>query len=100
MDSVPVSIPNSSVASLILYLIRCPTDAIKNRARVAQASVLGLSLSRLENSLHYLQPDGIFRSRRRRCLARQRRPDNPAVLVELHAQAEAHLGQYILDLVE
>src|SRR5208283_1051709 len=33
-------------------------------------------------------------------LARERRPDDAAVFVELHAQAEAHLHQYILDLVE
>src|SRR5882762_9829063 len=49
-----------------------------------------------------LQPaDRLFRlGRRRRGLAWQRRPDNPAVLVELHAQAEAHLGQYIFDFIE
>src|SRR5882762_4865563 len=49
-----------------------------------------------------LQPaNRLFRlGRRRRGLARQRRPDNPAVLVEFHAQAEAHLGQYIFDFIE
>src|SRR5208282_5357850 len=57
-----------------------------------------LNSSTLNHELS-LQSDRIF-TRRRCCLARQRRPDNPAVLVEFHAQAEAHLGQYILDLVE
>src|SRR5260221_1097325 len=33
-------------------------------------------------------------------LARQRRPDDASVFVKLHAQREAHLHQYILDLVE
>src|ERR1700731_397970 len=33
-------------------------------------------------------------------LAWERRPDDAAVLVELHAQREAHLHQYIFDLVE
>src|SRR5258708_17171687 len=46
-----------------------------------------------------LQADGFVRGWRGG-LARQRRPDDAAVLVELHAQAEAHLHQYILDLVE
>src|SRR5258707_4263857 len=46
-----------------------------------------------------LQADGFVRGWRGG-LARQRRPDYAAVLVELHAQAEAHLHQYILDLVE
>src|SRR6516165_7178730 len=36
----------------------------------------------------------------RRGLTRKRRPDDAAVLVELHAQAETHLHQYVLDLVE
>src|SRR5262245_44241615 len=36
----------------------------------------------------------------RRGLTWKRRPDDAAVLVELHAQAEAHLHQYVLDLVE
>ena len=38
--------------------------------------------------------------RRRRGLARERRPDDAAVLVELHAEAQAHLVQDVLDLVE
>src|SRR6267378_1470793 len=46
-----------------------------------------------------LQADGFVRGWRGG-LARQRRPDDAAVLVELHAQTEAHLHQYILDLVE
>src|ERR1700732_1351536 len=33
-------------------------------------------------------------------LAWERRPDDAAVLVKLHAQREAHLHQYIFDLVE
>src|SRR5258708_795617 len=47
-----------------------------------------------------LQPDRIFGCRRRRRLARQRRPDNPAVLVELHAEAQTHFYENVLDLVE
>src|SRR6266853_3291987 len=35
-----------------------------------------------------------------RGLARERRPDDAAILVELHAQTQAHLGQDFLDLVE
>src|SRR5262249_31584882 len=36
-----------------------------------------------------------------RCgLARKRRPNDAAVLIELHAQREAHLDQNFLDLVE
>src|ERR1700674_5166558 len=33
-------------------------------------------------------------------LAWKRRPDDASVLVEFHAQREAHLHQYIFDLVE
>src|SRR5579859_8192319 len=47
----------------------------------------------------FLKADG-FVAGWRGGLARERRPDNAAVFVELHAQAEAHLHQYILDLVE
>src|SRR5262249_11693998 len=46
-----------------------------------------------------LEADG-FVADRRRGLAGERRPDDAAVLIELHAQAEAHLHQYIFDLVE
>src|SRR2546430_7703892 len=46
-----------------------------------------------------LKADVLFRCRCGR-LARQRRPDDTAVLVELHAQREPHLHQYIFDLVE
>src|SRR5215470_14840321 len=36
-----------------------------------------------------------------RCrLARKRRPDDAAVLIELHAQCEAHLYENFLDLIE
>src|ERR1700676_1342294 len=62
----------------------------------------GFSPRRKPSTMKYrlpLQPDVLFR-RRRRGLARQRRPDNAAVLVELHAQREAHLHQYIFDLVQ
>src|SRR6267154_4127754 len=46
-----------------------------------------------------LQPNLLFGSG---CggLARERWPDDAAVLVKLHAQREAHLHQYIFDLVE
>src|SRR2546430_17290772 len=46
-----------------------------------------------------LKADVLFRCR---CggLAWQRRPDDAAVLVEFHSQREAHLHQYIFDLVE
>src|SRR5437879_8691436 len=37
---------------------------------------------------------------RRRSLAGQRRPNDLAALVELHTQAEAHLVQGLLDLIE
>src|SRR5438132_13051120 len=43
--------------------------------------------------------DVLFR-RWRSSLAWERRPDDAAVLVELHAQREAHLHQYIFDFVE
>src|SRR5277367_2400674 len=43
---------------------------------------------------------GVFFCWRRRGLAGERRPDDAAVLIELHAQREAHLHQYIFDLVE
>src|SRR5271165_490535 len=46
-----------------------------------------------------LQSRVFFRGRRRG-LAWQRRPDDAAVFIELHAQREAHLHQYIFDLVE
>src|SRR6266436_4421990 len=46
-----------------------------------------------------LKADVLFRCRRG-SLAWERRPDDAAVLVELHSQREAHLHQYILDLVE
>src|SRR5256886_16137230 len=46
-----------------------------------------------------LKADVLFRCRCGR-LARQRRPDDTAVLVEFHSQREAHLHQYIFDLVE
>src|SRR6267154_4312711 len=46
-----------------------------------------------------LKADVLFRCRRG-SLAWERRPDDAAVLIELHAQREAHLHQYILDLVE
>src|SRR4029077_20420660 len=44
-------------------------------------------------------PDRIFRGGSG-SLAWERRPDDAAVLVELHSQREAHLHQYIFDLVE
>src|SRR5581483_9644452 len=50
-------------------------------------------------SRQLLKADRIFRSRRSR-LARQRRPDDPAMLVELHAQRQSHLHQNVLDLIE
>src|SRR5271165_229139 len=46
-----------------------------------------------------LQSRVFFRGRRRG-LTWERRPDDAAVFVELHAQREAHLHQYIFDLVE
>src|ERR1700674_1922094 len=51
------------------------------------------------SSLVALQAEILFRWRRRG-LAWERRPDDAAVLVELHAQREAHLHQYIFDLIE
>src|SRR6266849_4116410 len=50
-------------------------------------------------SLVALQSE-VFFGCRRGGLAGERRPNDAAVLVELHAQGEAHLHQYILDLVE
>src|SRR5271156_2241654 len=47
----------------------------------------------------YLQA-GVFFCWRRRGLAWERRPDDASVFIELHAQREAHLHQYIFDLVE
>src|SRR6266567_2010810 len=46
-----------------------------------------------------LEADGVFRRRRGR-LARERRPDDAAVLVEFHSQGQAHLHENVLDLVE
>src|SRR5690348_6002806 len=46
-----------------------------------------------------LQSDGILRSRGSR-LAGERRPDDAAVLIELHAQRKPHLDENVLDLVK
>src|SRR5277367_4881965 len=55
--------------------------------------------SRSRRSSLILQ-SGVFFRRRRRGLAGKRRPDDASVFIELHAQREAHLHQYIFDLVE
>src|ERR1700676_2798941 len=46
-----------------------------------------------------LESRGFLRRRRSR-LARERRPDDPAVLVKLHPEAQAHLVQDVFDFIE
>src|SRR6266576_3412847 len=73
-------------------------QAAQHRAAVIR--LLSEFITRVEMSHRCpLKADVLFRCRRG-SLAWQRWPDDAAVLVELHAQREAHLHQYVLNLVE